>query len=98
MRRDRDLKHEHLLGELLQLAAQLDIEVRREYLGDAEAPAESGLVRLKGKHILFLDRRLTPLEAVEVVVSVLAPFSLDHVYVKPAVRSLLGAQGRDWED
>ncbi|TNF47010.1 hypothetical protein EP232_03975 [bacterium] len=98
MRRNKDLEHEHLLDELLKLASQLDIEVRREHLGDTEAPAESGLVRLRGKGIIFLDKRLAPPEAVEVMASVLARFSLEDVYVKPAVRYLLGARREACED
>ena len=94
-RRERDPEYEHLLDELLKLAERLDVEVRREYLGDVEEPAQSGLVRLKGAPILFLDTRLTPREAVEVLARVLAPFPLDDVYVKPAVRRLLETRGED---
>ena len=89
----RDIKNEHLLDELLKLAQNLDIEIRREHLGDADAPAQSGLVRLMGVPILFLDSRLTPRDAVDVVARVLAPFPLDDVYVKPAVRHLLEERG-----
>lgn len=93
--RKKDPRHEQLLEELLRLAGHLGIEVRREHLGDAEAPAESGLVRLKGKNILLLDTRLAPREAVEAVARVLARFPLDDVYVKPAVRLLLGARDEE---
>ena len=89
-RREKDPKYEHLLDELLKLAERLEIEVRREYLGDIEAPAQSGLVYLRGEPILFLDIRLAPREAVET-----ADFPLDDVYVKPAVRRLLEAREND---
>ena len=97
-RREKDPKYEHLLDELLKLAERLEIEVRREYLGDIEAPAHSGLVHLRGKPILFLDIRLAPREAVETAASVLADFPLDDVYVKPAVRRLLEARENDLGD
>jgi len=97
-RREKDPKYEHLLDELLKLAERLEIEVRREYLGDIEAPAQSGLVHLRGKPILFLDIRLAPREAVETAASVLADFPLDDVYVKPAVRRLLEARENDLGD
>lgn len=98
MQRKKNPEYEHLLDELLKLAQRLDVEVRREYLGDVEAPAQSGLVWLKGVPILFLDTRLSSQEASEVAARVLGTFSLDDVYVKPAVRHLLEVHGNGMED
>lgn len=94
-RREKDPKYEHLLDELLKLAERFEIEVRREYLGDTEAPAQSGLVHLRGEPILFLDIRLSPREAVETAARVLADFPLDDVYMRPAVRRLLEDREND---
>ncbi|NOY87070.1 MAG: hypothetical protein GXP52_07185 [Deltaproteobacteria bacterium] len=82
-------KDDYILQELLNLAFRLDIRIRREALGDDEAPAKSGLVYLEGKPVLFLDRRLSASASVEVLVHELAPFPLDGVYVKPAIRELM---------
>jgi hypothetical protein len=98
MKSNADLKLEHLLGELLHLAASLGIKIRQEALGDEETPAESGLVFLDGEPILFLDRRISSADAVEVTARELSRFSLEDIYVKPAVRYLLRDQRRDWED
>ncbi len=73
----------------MNLALRLNIQIRREVLGDEESPAKSGLIYLEGDPVLFLDRRLSASDAVEVLVHELAPFPLDGVYVKPAVRELL---------
>jgi len=55
-------------------------------------------VWLKGVPILFLDTRLSSQEASEVAARVLGTFSLDDVYVKPAVRHLLEVHGNGMED
>lgn len=78
-----------LVQELLELAARLDIEVRREVLGDAEMPASSGLVRIHGRPILYLDTRATDQEILEVFARELAAFPIEGLYLKPAVRRLL---------
>ncbi len=82
-------KDEHLLQELSNLALRLDIHIRREVLGDEETSAKSGLVYLEGEPVIFLDKRLSTSASVEVLVHELAPFPLDGVYLKPAVRELL---------
>lgn len=87
-----DRKDVFLLQELLNLVSRLNIRIRREMLGDEEAPAKSGLIYLKGEPVLFLDRRLSASAAVEVIVRELTPFPLEGVYIKPAVRELMERQ------
>ncbi len=81
-------KSEFILAELVHLADQMDVQIRREALGDDEAPAESGLAHLDGKPVIFLDRRLEAVEAVGVLVRELAKFRMDDIYIKPAIRKL----------
>ncbi len=81
-------KSEFILAELVHLADQMDVQIRREALGDDEAPAESGLAHLDGRPIIFLDRRLEAVEAVGVLVRELAKFEMDDIYIKPAIRKL----------
>lgn len=81
-------KSEFILAELVHLADQMDVQIRREALGDDEAPAESGLAHLDGRPVIFLDRRLEAVEAVGVLVRELAKFRMDDIYIKPAIRKL----------
>ncbi len=79
--------HEDLLAELLELAEQLGVEVRRAALGGAGG----GLAVLRGKHILFVDADASgdvQLEKSAAGLSRLAE-RLETVYVKPALRALL---------
>ncbi len=79
----------HYLEELMRLALLLEVEVRLERLGDEEMPAESGMARVEGQAILFIDSRLPDIQKVEVVARELAAFPLEGIYLKPAVRALL---------
>ena len=81
-------RSEFILAELVHLADQMDVQIRREALGDDEAPAESGLAHLDGRPVIFLDRRLEAVEAVGVLVRELAKFRMDDIYIKPAIRKL----------
>ncbi len=87
MKRKKE-KTEFILDELLRLADQLDVQIRREALGDNEAPVESGLAHLDGRPVIFLERRLEAVEAVGVLVRELAKFRMDDIYIKPAIRKL----------
>lgn len=82
-------KHALIMHELLDLAQRLGIRIRREKLGTEEVPACSGLAWIDGRPVLFLDRGLPAVEAVDVLISELSAFPLEDVYVKPGIRALL---------
>jgi hypothetical protein len=78
---------EELLGELLDLAGQLGLEVRRLPLGGSGG----GLATLRGKQILFLDTDADSdvlLDRTAAGLSRLAD-RFESVYLRPAVRALL---------
>ncbi len=81
-------KDDFVLAELLLLASRLEVQVRREKLGDTEAPAHSGLAFIEGRPVIFLDRQLQPDEAVDVMARELIKFRMDDIYLKPAIRKL----------
>lgn len=83
---------EFILVELFHLADQLDVEVRREKLGDDEAPADSGLVVIEGRAVIFLDRSLDAAGSVAVMVRELSGFPMEDIYLKPAIRDLFEKQ------
>jgi hypothetical protein len=86
----------HYLEELMRLAAQLEVQVRIERLGDEENPVESGLAWVDGKAILFIDSRLPDIQKVEVAARELSVFPLEGMYIKPAIRKLLEKVAGSW--
>jgi hypothetical protein len=83
----------HYLAELMKVAAQLDVQVRVERLGDAETPIESGLAWVEGKAVMFLDPRLSDLEKVQVIAREISRFPTEELFLKPAIRELLSTVG-----
>ena len=88
-------KAQIILHELLELAFRLDIKVRRERLGDDEVPVQSGLAWVDHQPVLFLDSRISSIEAVDIIVKELAGFPLENVYIKPGIRALFEAARED---
>lgn len=88
-------KNQLIVHELLEVAFRLGIRVRRERLGDDEVQVQSGLAWVDNQPVLFIDSKLDPAEAMEVLVRELAVFPLDGIYIKPGIRALLrpGAEG-----
>jgi hypothetical protein len=75
------MKHEELIAELEQLAAQLEVGVRYE-----KGDFEGGYCILKTDRILLINKRLMPNKKASVFALALHEIGLDNVFVKPAVR------------
>jgi len=88
-------KQQIIVHELLELARRLDIKVRRERLGDEDVPVQSGLAWVDHQPVLFLDSRISSIEAVDILVKELAGFPLEDIYIKPGIRALLHADPGD---
>jgi len=88
-------KNQVIMHELLELAFRLGIKVRRERLGDEDVPVQSGLAWVDHQPVLFLDSRLAPQEAVEILVKELADFPLEEHYIKPGIRALFDPGSED---
>ena len=73
------------LTELEQLVERMDIEVRRESL-----PGPGGLCQVRGKRVLFLNSEFSVADQVGVIAEALRGLDLSHLYVRPALRQLLG--------
>ena len=88
-------KAQLIVHELLELAFRLDIKVRKERLGDEDMPVQSGLAWIDHRPVLFLDSRISSIEAVDIIVKELAGFPLEDVYIKPGIRALLDPDPED---
>lgn len=81
---------EALCEELKALADKLGMRVREEILlREVGYRVRSGLCRVRGEDVVFLDRHLTPAERVDVLLAALAGRDLETHYVSPALRRLL---------
>ena len=82
---------EALYAELIAAAEQVGLEVRLRNLEDADPPAKSGLVRLKGKAVLFLHAGLPLPERSAALARALREFDLESLYLSPAARQAIAA-------
>ncbi len=78
------MKHEELVTELEQLAAQLGLAVRYE-----KGDFEGGYCILKTDKILLINKRLMPNKKTSVFALALSEIGLDNVFIKPAVREYI---------
>ncbi len=87
-------RDEALCEELKALADKLGVRVREEILlREVGYRVRSGLCRVRGEDVVFLDRHLTPGERVDVLLGALAGRDLETHYVSPAIRLLLERRG-----
>jgi hypothetical protein len=87
-------RDEALCEELRELATRLGIRVREEILlREVGYRVRSGLCRVRGEDVIFLDRHLSPAERVEALLGALADRDLEAHYVSPALRRLLERRG-----
>jgi hypothetical protein len=80
---------DRILDELKGAARLAGVEVREVPLGMPDQTAQSGLVKLRGTAVLFLDPAADRDEAVRLLVQALAGRDLDDLYLSPAARALL---------
>jgi hypothetical protein len=87
-------RDEALCEELKALADKLGVRVREEILlREVGYRVRSGLCRVRGEDVVFLDRHLTPGDRVDVLLGALAGRDLETHYVSPAIRRLLERRG-----
>jgi len=79
-----------LLEELKGAATRLGFEVREEkLLREVGYRVRSGSCRVREKHVILLDRGLSPSAQIDILVDELAGRPLENVYLSPAARHLL---------
>jgi len=87
-------RDEALCEELKEVARRIGVQVREEVLlREVGYRVRSGLCRVHGEDVIFLDRNLPPEERVQVLVDGLAGRDIETVYLTPALRRLLERGG-----
>ena len=85
---------EALCEELKEVARRLGLQVREELLlREVGYRVRSGVCRVRGEEVVFLDRNLPPEERVQVLLDGLAGRDVETVYLSPALRRLLERRG-----
>lgn len=80
------------LEDLHTAANKLNIEVVLRNLTDPEFPASSGLCKIQGRDVIFLDRSLPPAQQIEVLIEILKQFDLDTIFLADWIRDRLERQ------
>ncbi len=78
-----------LLEHLEALAESLGVRVRYDILPEEVGFASGGLCRLKGRHVVIINKKASGAEKIRTLSRALRRFDLDAIYLKPAVRELL---------
>ena len=79
------MKRERMLEELEQAAEALDIKVVYERLTPEAAPG--GLCRVAGEYRVIIDRNVPLLERISVLLSAVARFPTEAIFLSPEVRA-----------
>ena len=80
-----------VIEQLEQLASALGIEIRYEpiTLEEESINVVGGFCILRGENLLIINSSVGIKDRIRVLAQALSRFSLDHIYVKPAIRELL---------
>jgi hypothetical protein len=82
-----------MVEELVRVARELGFDVREEeLLRDVGYRPRSGVCRVGERDVILLDRKLSGPERVEVLCTALAERDLEHVFISPALRALIGGR------
>jgi hypothetical protein len=77
-----------LIGHLEDLARRLGLQIRYEILVEDGEPGSmrGGLCRVKDRKVIFVDKRLAPVDRGAALAEALGTFDLSGVFVPPIVR------------
>ncbi len=82
------MKPEQIFKDLLQLYDKLGIEIRLLSPNSQDYP-QSGMVKIRGKKIFFLQTQLSLEEKIELLKKHLKNEDLDKIYLVPFLRRFL---------
>lgn len=86
---------EALCEELKEVATRLGVQIREEILlREVGYRVRSGLCRVHGEDVIFVDRGLPPEERAQVLLDGLAGRDVETLYLSPALRRLLEGRRR----
>ena len=84
-----NMSPESIYDNLKEIAGKLEIEVVEHRLVATGVKAKSGLCKVKEKKIFIMDKNLPTKNKIAILGDCLSKFSLDEIYIAPAVRKIL---------
>lgn len=82
------MKPDQIYQHLVDLAEKLGIDVSVQNLKISGFSVKSGICRIKGKNRIVLDKHMSKDDQIDVMIACLRTFSLDDIYIVPAIRDL----------
>lgn len=93
--RRRKVQPDRILAALEQIAARLDLEVRYEAIGRASATdPKGGLCRIRGRHVVVVDVRLSATDKVAILARALAQFGTGSAPLPHEARRAIDLQAK----
>ncbi len=92
------MRSEDIYQQLIDLAEKLDVTVTEQNLKLSGFPVKSGLCKIKGRHHIILDKHTTKEGQTDVLIECLRQFSVDDIYLIPAIRDLLTFKSKEGEN
>ncbi len=86
-----------LLHHMEEVAFAIGLDIRYERLEGEASGFPGGLCWIRSKPVLILNSEATPREKVMALARGLRRFDMSRVYLRPAVREILDADGTDGE-
>ena len=87
-----------MLSLLEETAQRLGIAIRYERFDGADVSVRDGLCLVKGEKVLFMDKRHTPREKIQVLAQTISDLDSENTYMPPVVRELIDAMRTSKED
>jgi hypothetical protein len=84
------MEENSLLQELEEIAEKLSIVVQYDDLMGMDFKIKGGLCKVRGKHVIIMDRRTPATERIDLLVRALRQFDLSSVFIRPYIRSIVG--------
>lgn len=85
----KKMKPEQLFEELKELAEKLEITVSEQNFRNTGIKVKSGLARVKGKEVYYLDKHLSIFKKNQLIAECIAQKPLDHIFIVPVLREFL---------
>ncbi|CCQ92067.1 hypothetical protein NITGR_950025 [Nitrospina gracilis 3/211] len=84
------------LDDLHAVAQKLNIEIQCTRLDETEYPVASGHCKVHGRDLIVLDKTLSPVQHIEIILNVLKSFDLETIYVPGWIREKLGGPDQEF--
>jgi hypothetical protein len=94
MKKKNNTQNEEMLGQMEELARNLNITVRYEKILKESSFFPGGFCRVKGKDMIIINSKASLDDKIEIMARALLPFDLSQIYVLPAIRELIDSFNR----